>query len=113
MTRSELIQYCLDHYECFEDYPFDDVSAVMKHTTNKKMFALIAIRNDALFINLKCDPDEAITLRDMFEGIAEGYHMNKRHWNTVIIESDVPMAILMKMIHDSYELIVPRKRRKK
>lgn len=105
MTKKELIKYCLDHYDCFEDYPFDAETAVMKSNANKKVFALIAERNDALYINLKCQPDEAITLREVYKGISEGWHMNKKHWNTVLPEGDVPFELIEKMIFDSYNLV--------
>lgn len=111
MTKRELIDYCLVSYDCFEDYPFDDVTAVMKLTANRKMFALVAERNSALYINLKCDPDDALTLRDTYAGISEGYHMNKKHWNTVLTDSDVPFELIEKMIEDSYELVKPKVRK--
>lgn len=111
MTKRELIQYCLDHYDCFEDYPFDEVTAVMKVTANQKMFALVSERNEALYINLKCQPDEAITLRDLYEGISEGWHMNKKHWNTVLPNADVPFDLIEKMIQDSHQLVAPKAKR--
>ncbi len=108
MTKRELIDYCLSHYECYEDYPFDEVTAVLKLPSNHKMFALIAERNDAVYINLKCIPDEALELRNLFEGITEGYHMNKKHWNTVLPNSDMPFDLIEKMIGDSYNLVKPK-----
>ena len=113
MNKQEWIQYCLDHYECIEDYPFDETTAVMKVKAKQKMFALIAVRDDRLYINLKCDPDEALTLRDSFEGIAEGWHMNKKHWNTVWPGSDVPEGLIFKMIDDSFDLVKPKVRKRK
>ncbi len=113
MTKKEVIEYILEHFDCYEDYPFDETTAVMKHTMNNKMFALVAIRNDALYINLKCDPDDALTLRDSFDGISEGYHMNKKHWNTVVVDSDVPFELVEKLIQDSYDLVTPKSKRGK
>ena len=112
MTKKDLIQYCLDHYECFEDYPFDETTAVMKLRSNNKMYALISERNDALYINLKCNPDEAITLRELYVGISEGWHMNKKHWNTVLPDSDLPFELIEKMIFDSYNLVKPKSSKK-
>jgi len=111
MTKRELIDYIADRFDCFEDYPFDEVTAVMKLTGTTKTFALIATRHDALYINLKCEPDEAITLREAFEGISPGYHMNKKHWNTILPNSDVPFELLEKMIVDSFNLVAPKTRR--
>lgn len=111
MTKRELIDYCLVYFDCYEDYPFDTVTAVMKLSSNHKMFCLIAERSGAVYINLKCDPDEAIELREQFEGITEGYHMNKKHWNTVVLESDVPFELLERMIARSYHLVKPKGKR--
>jgi predicted DNA-binding protein (MmcQ/YjbR family) len=112
MTKRELINHCLEHYDCIEDYPFDEVTAVMKLISNQKMFALISERNDSVYINLKCNPDEAIILRDQFVGITEGYHMNKKHWNSVIPDSDVPFELIQKMMDDSYNLVKPKIKKK-
>ena len=57
-------------------------------------------------MNLKCDPDEALMLRDIFEGVLPGYHMNKRHWNTVVLDADVPRGEIERMIDSSYALVV-------
>lgn len=108
MTKSYLIQYCLDHYDCFEDYPFGEATAVLKQTENKKMFALVAERDGVLYINLKCDPDEALSLRDTYKGISEGYHMNKKHWNTVLPDCDIPFELVETLIENSYNLVKPK-----
>lgn len=70
------------------------------------MFGIIAEANDPLSINLKCDPDEAMALRDIFENVIPGYHMSKVHWNTVIMQGDVPDGEVKRMIDNSYDLIV-------
>ena len=108
MTKRQLINYCLEHYDCILDYPFDEVTAVMKLTSNQKMFALIAERNESVYINLKCNPDEALILRDQFGCITEGYHMNKKHWNTVIQDGDVPFELVQTMMDNSYDLVKPK-----
>jgi len=118
MIRQEIIDYCLTFPAAFEDYPFDDISdpgkwTVMRHRTNRKTFALIYERNDKLCVNLKCDPFEADFLRQVYEAVTPGFHMNKVHWNTVTIGGDVSDDDLMQMIRRSYDLIKPRKRVRK
>ncbi len=113
MTRQELIDYCLTFPTAYEDYPFDDVKdagawTVMRHRTNKKSFAFIYERGGHLCVNLKCDPFEADFLRRQYKGVAPAYHMNKVHWNTVIIGSDVPKDELLRLIEKSYDLIKPK-----
>jgi predicted DNA-binding protein (MmcQ/YjbR family) len=111
MTKQELIDYCLTYPAAYEDYPFDDTTAVMRHGSNKKTFALIIIKDGRLFINLKCDPMRADTLRTIFKSVVPGWHMNKEHWNTVYIDGDVPTEELYEMITHSYDLIKPKVRK--
>jgi predicted DNA-binding protein (MmcQ/YjbR family) len=114
ITRKELIDYCLIFPAAYEDYPFDDLAkspdswAVMRHSGNKKSFALIYERGGRLFINLKCDPAEADFLRQAFSDVLPAYHMNKTHWNTVIVGGDVPYDELKRQIAVSYDLIKPK-----
>jgi predicted DNA-binding protein (MmcQ/YjbR family) len=84
--------------------PFGEGVLVFK--VADKMFALAALDEFPTTVNLKCDPDLALELRDRYEQVRPGYHMNKKHWNTVEIDSGVPEAELRKMIDDSYDLIV-------
>lgn len=118
MTRRELIEYCLAFPLAYEDYPFDNIAdagawTVMRHKANKKSFALIYERNSKLCVNLKCDPFEADFLRQAFEGVKPAYHMNKTHWNTVVVGSNVPEEELFRQIEKSYDLIKPKVRRKR
>ena len=87
-----------------EDYPFGPDTLVYK--VMGKMFALVGIDESPLRINLKCDPNEAIILRDMYESVIPGYHMNKEHWNTVILDGNIPEPEIYKMIDESYRLVV-------
>ena len=117
-ARQELIDFCLALPATYEDYPFDDIAdagvwTVMRHRANKKTFALIYERNGKLCVNLKCEPLEAVLLRQAFEGVAPGYHMNKEHWNTVTLGGDVPEEVLLRMVEQSYDLIKPKARRPK
>ena len=118
MTRRELIDHCLEFPLTYEDYPFDDIMdenrwAVIRHNINKKTFALIYERGGNLCINLKCDPTEASLLRQAFKGVIPGFHMNKEHWNTVIMGSDVLQVELFRQIENSYNLIKPKVKRGK
>lgn len=118
MTRQEIIDYCLTLPAAYEDYPFDDVlddnaCTVMRHRQNKKSFALIMRHGGELYLNLKCDPLEADFLRGVYKSVIPGYHMNKTHWNTVIIGGDVPEDELKRMIEYSYDLIKPKVRNRK
>ncbi|MCL2081746.1 MAG: MmcQ/YjbR family DNA-binding protein [Oscillospiraceae bacterium] len=113
MTRQDLIDFCLTLPGAYEDYPFDNVTPVIKHSGNCKMFALVGETDGRLSINLKCDPDEADFLRQLFEDVRPGWHMNKRHWNTVVVGGDVPEDELMQMIASSYDLVKPKVRKRK
>jgi len=117
MTRQELIDFCLTFPFAYEDYPFDDIAepgkwTVMRHRANKKTFALLYERNGRLCINLKYDPLEADFLRQAYEDVTPGYHMNKSHWNTIFMGGDVPEDALKRMIERSYDLIKPKVRAK-
>ncbi len=72
------------------------------------MFALVSWLENPLHLNLKCDPDDAIAYRDIYESITPGYHMNKKHWNTISIDGGVPDDVLEEMIDKSYELVVAK-----
>ncbi|MGI0118492.1 MmcQ/YjbR family DNA-binding protein [Zooshikella sp. RANM57] len=104
LTRSKIRQYILAKPETIEDYPFGPDVAVFK--VLGKMFALLSSQDDIINLNLKCDPIEAIQLRDLFEAVKPGYHMNKKHWNTVIIDGSLPKGEIERMIDNSYSLVV-------
>ena len=95
--------YCLSKKGVTEEFPFDDKTLVYK--IRGKMFALSSID---IFesINLKCDPETAIQLREEYEGVVPGYHMNKKHWNTVRTDGSIPDKLIYEWIDDSYRLVV-------
>lgn len=104
MNRSEVIAYFLIKPHAIETYPFDDVTPVFK--VGGKMFALMsANEKDRLSINLKNKPDENILMREIYEEVIPGYHMNKTHWNTVYLDRTLPDHTVEKMIDDSYDII--------
>ncbi len=98
-----LRRYCSQKKGVIEDFPFDDETMVNK--VGSKMFLLVNITQKPLRINLKCDPLVAEGLRDRYESVLPGYHMNKRHWNTIILDGTVPDSVIYSMIDDSYELV--------
>jgi predicted DNA-binding protein (MmcQ/YjbR family) len=98
--------YCLKKRGVTEDTPFGDDHLVFK--VGGKMFALVTLEEVPASANLKCDPDLALELRDRYEQVRPGYHMNKKHWNSVDIESGIPDAEIRKMIDHSYDLVVQR-----
>jgi len=86
-------------------FPFGEDAMVFK--VCHKVFAMIASDNEGTIrINLKCDPDRALELRDIFESVIPGYHMNKKHWNTLILNGELPQGEIERQIDDSYELVV-------
>jgi predicted DNA-binding protein (MmcQ/YjbR family) len=112
MDLEKFREYCLAKRAVTEGMPFGETVLVFK--VGGKMFALAALDEVPARANLKCDPDLALELRDRYEQVQPGYHMNKKHWNTVEIESGIPDAELRKMIDRSYELVVkslPKKAR--
>lgn len=106
MDTNQLKQYIRHKKTVTSGYPFDDTTLVFK--VINKMFALIAEDETPLRINLKCNPDEAQILRGMHKSIIPGYHMNKEHWNTVILDESLPDELIYKLIDDSYDLVVKR-----
>jgi predicted DNA-binding protein (MmcQ/YjbR family) len=104
VTLEAAYEYCLSRPGAEETYPFGETVLVMK--VGGKMFALMSLDALELTINLKCDPERAQELRGEFEGITAGYHMNKKHWNTVRLDSDVPGPTIRELIDHSHGLVV-------
>jgi predicted DNA-binding protein (MmcQ/YjbR family) len=109
-TKQQIIDHCLIYPLVYEDYPFDkfDDVAVIRHKLNKKSFALIMNVKGRICINLKSEPIRADFLRRIYDGVTPGYHMNKAHWNTVDLDSDVPDDEIFAMVEQSYNLIKPK-----
>ncbi len=104
MDLAQFRKYRLSKPRVTEGTPFGPDVLVFK--VGGKMFALAALDEMPTTVNLKCDPDWALDLRDRYEQVRPGYHMNKKHWNTVEIEGSVPDTELRKMIDHSYDLVV-------
>ena len=103
MNIEEYRDFCLSLYGVEEGFPFDQNTLVFK--AGNKIFALLNLENFE-FINLKCDPEKALELRESNAGIKPGWHMNKKHWNSVYINSDVSDKLILDLTTHSYELIV-------
>ncbi|MEU9316963.1 MULTISPECIES: MmcQ/YjbR family DNA-binding protein [unclassified Streptomyces] len=103
MTPQQLRAFCLEFNASAEEFPFGPETSVFK--VLGKMFALTALDARPLTVNLKCDPDEAVRLREKYDAVVPGWHMSKRHWNTVTV-SGVPDRLLRELIEDSYDLVV-------
>ena len=106
MNKKKVRSYCLTLPLVKEDYPFGPDVQVFK--IKEKLFALMTTRQDIERVNLKCDPEEAIILREIFEDVIPGYHMNKMHWNTIILSGSIPDAEIKRMIDRSYCLVVKK-----
>jgi len=105
---------CLSHTGAIEDFPFGPQTSVFK--VEGKLFALAALKRRPLSVSLKCEPEIAVELRAAHAEIVPGYHLNKRHWNTVSLTGDLSDAIVRDLIEDSYDLVVaklPRKTRER
>lgn len=99
-------EYCLAKPGTTEELPFDDDTLVFK--VGGKMYALCSISEFEKGINLKCDPERAVELREQYEQIRPGYHMNKQHWNTVLPEAGLDPYLLQELIDLSYDLVFAR-----
>lgn len=104
MNLNQLQSYLLAKKGTTEERPFGPGALVYKVVG--KMFALVAEDAEPLTISLKCEPGQALLLRDVYPAVRPGYHMNKTHWNTVTLDGSIPEPEIWGMIDDSYELVV-------
>lgn len=104
MNIEDLRLYCLSKKESSEGFPFGEDVLVFK--VAGKMFALTSLSSPDFRVNLKCEPEKAIELREEYDCVIPGYHMSKKLWNTVIIDGSIPDALLEKWIDHSYDEVV-------
>ena len=105
MDIEQFRRYCLSKKGVTESFPFNEDTLVFK--VMGKVFALSGLEHHPAQANLKCDPEEAINLRDQYpNNILAGYHMSKKHWNTVELEGNIPHALILELIDHSYNLVV-------
>jgi len=104
MNIETIHEYCLSKKAVTEDFPFGEETVVFR--VMNKIFLLVSLDSNPLQFNAKCDPEKAIELREEYDAIKPGYHMNKKHWNTITIDGSISTTLIKKIIDDSYHLIV-------
>lgn len=109
MNIEQLHEYALSLPDVTESFPFDETTLVMK--AGGKMFLLVSLDEDPLRFNVKCDPERALELREEYPCVLPGYHMNKKHWNTIVVDGTLTNKQLKEMVLDSYNLVVKKKKK--
>lgn len=110
MEWKQIHEHCLMKANAWEDTPFGPDPLVFK--VGKKMFALVSLDAVPLRISLKCDPDDAMVLRRQYSSITPGYHLNKKHWNTLVLDGSLTEDLVFELIDHSYELVAGKKPKK-
>ncbi|MEO6200637.1 MAG: MmcQ/YjbR family DNA-binding protein [Cryobacterium sp.] len=109
MTPDDLVEFCLSLPQATESFPFDEETSVFKTSGNGKIFALAALDSEPLTVSLKCDPEEGRALRQEFpEQITPGYHLNKKHWVTIVLGGAVEDELVEQLLRDSHALVRPK-----
>ncbi|POH64309.1 MULTISPECIES: MmcQ/YjbR family DNA-binding protein [Cryobacterium] len=109
MTPDALVEFCLSLPQATETFPFGDEISVFKTSGNGKIFALSALAGDPFSVSLKCDPEEGRALREEFPGhIHPGYHLNKKHWITIVLDGFVEDELVEQLLRDSHALVRPK-----
>jgi predicted DNA-binding protein (MmcQ/YjbR family) len=104
VDANELRRWCVRQAGAIEDFPFGPEHSVFK--VAGKIFAISALERAPLEVSVKCEPELAVALRDSYAAIRPGYHLNKRHWNTITLDGTVPDQLVRDLIEDSYDLVV-------
>ncbi|WP_342756538.1 MmcQ/YjbR family DNA-binding protein [Kineothrix sedimenti] len=105
VKREEVIAFCSKLEDVYEDYPFHDPNwTVMRHKKNQKVFAWIYEKDGHIWVNVKCNEEWRDFWRDAFNSVVPGYHLNKKYWNSIILDGTVPDKDIERMIEESYEL---------
>lgn len=113
-SRQDAIAACLRLPDSYEDYPFDDPNwTAVRHAGNKKTFAFIFERNGKIWMNVKAEPLKADFWRDAYSAVVPAYHMNKRHWISIILDGSMDDADICALIEDSHALTSPPLQKKK
>lgn len=104
-SREEAVTFCLELKDVFQDEPFHDPNwTVIRHKKNRKVFAWIFEKDGCMWINVKCDPQWRDLWRNAYDSVRPGWHLNKEHWNSVILDGTVPETEIQRMIEESYDL---------
>ena len=104
MNIEQIREQCIKKKGVTEEFPFDEETLVFK--VSGKIFLLASLESIPLQVNLKCDPEKAVELREEYESVQPGYHMNKKHWNTIIIDGSVSIRKIFEWVDDSYNLVL-------
>lgn len=109
IERQQVINYCLSYDHVYEDYPFQDTNkCVIRHEEDDKIFAWIFEKDGHVWVNVKCDPEWVLFWRNAFEAVIPAYHLNKHHWNSIILNGSIPDKDIQIMIGNSYEVIMKK-----
>lgn len=108
MNIETIREYCLSRPGVEETLPFGPDTLVYK--VNGKIFLLLGLDGEDLRFNVKCDPEKALELREEYSCVLPGFHMNKKHWNTIVVDGSVSLKILKEWIGHSYDLVAPKKK---
>lgn len=108
MTPEHLVEFCLALPQAIETYPFGEETTVFKTSGNGKVFALTSLGSAPLSVSLKIDPEDSIALREQYPAITPGYHLNKKHWISVVLDGSVPQDLVEEMIRGSHALVRPK-----
>lgn len=109
-TKQDVVNFCMTFQDVYEDYPFrDNQWAVIRYKHNKKVFAWIFERNDYIWVNVKCDQERRDFWRNVFSSVVTAFHLNKQHWNSIILDGSIPNKDIQIMIGESYKLIKGKK----
>ena len=103
ISRKELEDYILSFHGARLDYPFGEDAAVYK--VKDKIFAIVREKSDPIQLSLKCDPNLSVVLRERYESVQPGYHLNKKHWNTIVLTGQIPWIEIQDLIGHSYQLV--------
>lgn len=110
LGRQEIVAYCLTYPDVYEDAPFHDPNwIVIRHKENRKVFAWIYEKDGYIWVNVKVDPEWREVRREAYASVLPGYHMNKEHWSSIILDGTVPKNEICRMIGESYDLTKPKK----
>ena len=112
-TRREVIAACMAFENVYEDYPFDENWTVMRHSVGNKAFALIYEREGKIWVNVKQPPEDCFILRELYPSVLPAYHMNKRHWVSIVLDGSMKKREIVPLLKNSYDLTAPRLRRAK
>ncbi len=103
-TKEEVVRYCLTLPDSYEDYHYDHFTPSMRQRDSRRIFAMNTEREGHILENVKCSPEWILFWREAFDAVIPGFHMNKKHWNTIILNGTVPKKDICRMIAESYDL---------